>query len=67
MLRRAIDLQHPWFIPLYRRVIVVAICLSLTLIDAVFGDPFWMTLFGALTAYCIYSFFFAFTPREPEE
>lgn len=62
-----LDLQHPWFVPLWRRVAVTAVCLFWTVMEALIGGPFWLLLFGALTAYCIYSFFIAFNPRPPED
>ena len=61
-----VDLQHPWFIPLWRRVVVTAVCAFWTVMEVFTGGPFWLILFGGLTAFCIYSFFFAFNPRAPE-
>ncbi len=61
------DLQHPWFKPLWRRVLVTAVCVFWTVLELYTGDPFWAMLFGALAAYSIWSFFFAFNPREPED
>lgn len=61
------DLQHPWFIPLWRRVAVTGLCLFWTVVEIYLGDPFWLILFGALTIYCGYSFFFAFQPRPPKD
>jgi hypothetical protein len=58
-----LDLQHPWFIPLWRRVAVTAVCAFWTVMEVFVGGPFWLILFGALTAYCGYSFFVAFNPR----
>ena len=62
-----LDLQHPWFIPLWRRVAVTAVCLFGTVMEIFVGGPFWLLLFGAITIYCVYSFFFAFNPRPPED
>ena len=64
---KLIDLQHPWFIPVWRRVVVTGICLFWAVVEIWMGDPFWMILFGALTAYCWHQFFIAFNPRPPEE
>ena len=61
-----LDLQHPWFIPLWRRVAVTAVCLFWTVMEILIGGPFWLMLFGALTVYCVYSFFVAFHPRLEE-
>jgi hypothetical protein len=62
------DLQDPWFIPLWRRLVVTAVCLFGVATEVWFaGDSFWLILWGALSAYCIYSFFIAFNPRPPED
>lgn len=66
MTLKLIDLQHPWFVPLWRRVVVTASCLVWTVVEIAIGGPFWMILFGALTAYCAYEFFLNFHPRDPE-
>lgn len=58
------DLQHPWFIPLYRRVLVTASCLFWTIVELVTGGPFWTILFGGMTALCVHQFFIAFNPRD---
>jgi len=63
---RFLDLHHPWFIPLWRRVLVTAFCAAWTLVELVSGGPFWVILFAALTVVCGYQFFIAFTPREPD-
>jgi hypothetical protein len=60
------DLQHPWFIPLYRRVIVTLVCAGWTVVEALMGGPFWVILFGGLTALCAYNFFYDFKPRDPQ-
>ena len=68
---KLIDVQHPWFIPMYRRVLVVVVCLGWAAFEfIVSGSPFWGILFGALGLYCAYQFFIAFDPvikPEPTE
>jgi hypothetical protein len=63
---RFLDLQHPFFIPLWRRVLVVAACLGWAVFEVVGGSPFWAILFGAIGVYAGYVFFFDFHPRPPE-
>jgi hypothetical protein len=63
---RLFDLQHPWFIPLWRRVFVTAFCAFWMVVELLAGGPFWVILFGGLTALCIHQFFVAFNPREPD-
>ena len=63
---RLFDLNHPFFIPLWRRVVVVALCLGWAVFELVGGSPFWAILFGAIGFYAAYAFFLDFHPREPE-
>ena len=51
-----LDLQHPWFIPLWRRVAVTAVCLFWTVMEVCIGGPFWLLLFGALTLFVLLRF-----------
>ncbi len=60
------DVQTPWFIPLYRRVIVVALLLMWTIVEFTRGSPFWGILFGGMGVYCFHQFFIAFNPRMPK-
>lgn len=62
-----LDVQHPFFIPLWRRIAVVAICLGWAGFELVAGSVFWALLFGALGLYCAHQFFIAFDPQQPAE
>lgn len=64
---RFLDLDHPFFVPLWRRVLIVAACLGWAVVEFVGGAPFWGILFGALGLYAGWHFFFAFNPRKPED
>ncbi len=64
---KLIDVQHPWFVPIYRRVLVVAVCVGWAVAELVWGEVFWAMLFGATGIYCAYQLFWAFDPKEPEE
>jgi hypothetical protein len=61
------DVQLPWFIPLYRRVIVVALLLMWTVVEFSRGSPFWGILFGGMGVYCFHQFFIAFNPKMPKD
>ncbi len=61
-----LDVQHPFFRPLWRRVAVVAVCLGWAVVEFVHDAPFWGMLFGALGLYCGWQFFVAFDP-PPED
>lgn len=54
------DVQHPFFIPLWRRIFVVAACIGWALLELSWGNPGWSILFGAIGAYCAHQFFVAF-------
>jgi hypothetical protein len=63
MLAKLIDVQLPFFIPLWRRVAVVVLCFGWAIVEAINGAAFWAVLFGALGVYCSWQFFFAFDPK----
>lgn len=63
--RGFLDLRHPWFRPLWRRVLVVAICLGWAAFELAGGAPFWAILFGAAGLYAAWSFFVAW--QDPPE
>ena len=48
---------HPWFIPLYRRVITMAICVAWLVFELVGQQPFWLIMAGAVNVYAIWEFF----------
>jgi hypothetical protein len=61
------DVQHPFFVPLYRRVILVVLCLGWATFEFIAGSVGWGILFGALGLYCGYQFFVVFDPTPPKE
>ena len=61
------DLRHPFFNPLWRRVLTTAITSGWTLVELAGGNPGWAILFGAIAVMCIYQFFFAWEPQGPGE
>lgn len=63
-LKSQFDLNHPFFAPLWRRVVLVAALAAWTAVEVASNAPFWAILFGAATAWCIYGFFVAW--RDPE-
>jgi hypothetical protein len=63
---RFFDLDHPFFIPLWRRVLIVAACLGWALFEFLAASPFWGMLFGAIGLYAGWHFFFNFNPRSPD-
>lgn len=59
-----LDVRHPLFLPLWRRVVLVAFCLGWALMELVLGNPLWAILSGAAGAWCGYQFFVVFDPAE---
>lgn len=53
------DTNHPWLRPLWRRALVVAIPAAVGVWDLVNANYGWALMFGAMTAYGIYTFFIA--------
>ncbi len=60
-----LDNRHPFFRPLWRRVIVVAVGLGWGLFEFVSGAPFWGILFTAAGVYAAWSLLYTFTPGTP--
>ena len=63
----AFNVQSAFFVPVWRRVLVVAICTLWTIVEFVNGDPFWAFLIGAVAMYCAHQFFIAFDPVDEKE
>jgi hypothetical protein len=58
-----LDVQHPFFRPLWRRIAVVVFCLGWGAVELRSNEPFWAVLFGALGVYCAWQFFFVFRQK----
>ncbi len=59
------DLDHPFFRPLWIRVLTVAACLGWATVEASRGFAGWAFVFAALGVYAAWRFFVTFNPREP--
>ena len=51
------DLQVDFFIPLWRRIAVVVICLAWSVFEFVTMTPFWGFVFGGMGVYAVWQFF----------
>jgi len=54
------DFDHPFFLPLWRRVIVVLFCLGWAVVEFASGTPFWGMLFGAIGLWSAWSLLLRF-------
>jgi hypothetical protein len=64
MFDKLFDFDHPFFRPLWLRVVVVGFCLAWTGFELVSGSPGWGMLFGAIGVYAGYRLFVTFAPRD---
>lgn len=58
-----LDLRHPFFLPLWRRVAVTGALMSWTGVEMTVGSPLFGVLVGALAVYCLYHLFWRFDPK----
>lgn len=53
------DTNHPFFRPLWRRVVATAVPWLWAVFEHLSGNPGWAVLFAALGAYGVWAFFIA--------
>ena len=58
------DNAHPWFRPLYRRVLIVAACFLWLVLETIGEQPFWQIIAFAVLAYAVWSFLYKYKPPE---
>lgn len=58
--------RHPWFAPLYRRIVVVAVCLLWLALEAYAGEQVWTLIAVAVTGYAVWALLIAYRPPEQE-
>jgi len=61
------DVQSAFFIPLWRRIIIVVLILGWAVFEFFAGSPVWGGLFAAVGIYCAHQFFIAFDPPVADE
>jgi dolichyl-phosphate-mannose--protein O-mannosyl transferase len=59
-----IGADHPFFRPLWRRVLLTGLCLGWAAFEFALGSPFWGMLFGGLGLLAAYEFFITYKPPE---
>ncbi len=60
-----IDPKHPFYRPLWVRLLVVAVCAIWFLMELFIGSPFFMVVMGALTIYSAWVLVIRF-PKDGE-
>ena len=62
------QLRHPFFKPVYRRVLVTALCFGWGLFEGYNGAMGWAAVFIGLALYCGYEFFWNWQdPDGPDQ
>ena len=60
------ELRVPFFVPLWRRILVMVICFGWAVFELMTGAVFWAILFGALGATAAWQFFLSGWPASSE-
>ena len=58
------DQHHPFFRPLWRRVVTVAICFVWAGVELYAGSQTWALITAAIGAYGIWIFFITYQPMD---
>jgi hypothetical protein len=61
-MKKFLDTDHPFFRPLWVRILIVAVCAGWGILEFATASAFWGTLFLGLGAYAAWGFFFDFDP-----
>ena len=61
------DLKVPFFLPVWRRVVTVALTLGWAGFEFLAGSPSWGALFAGFGIYALYHFFIVWDPKEVED
>lgn len=65
---RAKEQDHPFYKPLWRRVLIVAVIALLLAFEIYMGsDGFWLTMYVVALAYAVYTFFITWPKDSPED
>lgn len=60
---RLLDTDHPFFRPLWIRVLIVVFCAAWGAFEIFMGSVGWAIVFLAIGAYAAWGFFVEFNPR----
>jgi len=56
----ALELRNPFFRPLWRRIVLIAVLAGWTVVEAIAGNAVWAFLMSGIGVYSTYVFFFDF-------
>ncbi|MAY63485.1 MAG: hypothetical protein CML29_14880 [Rhizobiales bacterium] len=65
-MNKLFDFNHPFFKPLWIRILVTGACLVWGVFEFMTGAPFWGVLFCGLGAMAAYGLFVTFDPDQIE-
>ncbi|MDG1103348.1 MAG: hypothetical protein P8N75_08230 [Ascidiaceihabitans sp.] len=63
----ALELRHPFFRPLWRRITLIAVLAGWTVVEATAGNPVWALLMAGIGIYSSYVFFIDFILPDDEK
>ena len=58
-----IDLDHPFYRPLWARLLIVGVCVAWSGLEFWSGAPVWGTIVGVLGLYAVYKLLYEFHRR----
>ena len=61
-----LDLRHPFFVPVWRRILCVVLLFIWGILETLGGNTFWALLVFGIGAYSVYCFFFDFVLPEDD-
>ena len=60
-----IDTDHPFYRPLWRRLLLVGFCAAWTAVEFYNGEQTWSMIFLVVTAYAFANLILFFKPSDP--
>jgi len=61
---KSLELRHPFFVPIWRRVLLVLILGFWTILEGLMGNQIWTLFVASIGVYSTYVFFFNFVLPE---
>jgi hypothetical protein len=61
------DLQIPFFLPMWRRILLVAVCFAWGIFEFLAASPSWGVFFGALGGFALWKLFLSEWPETADQ